>query len=211
MELRLAVFILTLPLLSTIVQSVRFQIESGVAKCIHDELKINSMTVAEYSVVNPNEGHPLPEHHKISVALFTPKEKRLHHGELIESGQFTYQVEENGKHLLCFLTDAHEPILNTTVELNWRSGIAAKGWSNVAKKETVDTMELELKKMEDTISVIMEEMFDFRDREEDMQELMRHTNSIMGYLGLVSLFICLSVAGIQVWHLKSFFEKKKII
>ena len=72
------------------------------------------------------------------MQLFTPKEKRLHHGELIESGQFTLQVEENGKHLLCFLTDAHEPILNTTVELNWRSGIAATGWSNVAKKETVD-------------------------------------------------------------------------
>ena len=48
-------------------------------------------------------------------------------------------------------------------------------------------------------------------REKEMQEFIKYTNSMMGYLGLVSLFICLSVAGLQLWHPKSFFEKKKMI
>lgn len=48
-------------------------------------------------------------------------------------------------------------------------------------------------------------------REEEMQELNRTTNSRMGWLSFLSLFVCLSVAGLQLWHLKTFFEKKKLI
>ncbi|KAI3698978.1 hypothetical protein L2E82_42927 [Cichorium intybus] len=138
MELGLAVFILSLPFLSITAQSIRFEIESGQAKCLSEEIRINSMTVGEYSVVNPNEGHPLPEHHKIIVALFSGSEKRYHHAELVESGHFALQVEEEGKHMLCFKANTHEPAVNTTVEFNWRSGVTAKGWSNVATKDSVD-------------------------------------------------------------------------
>ena len=48
-------------------------------------------------------------------------------------------------------------------------------------------------------------------REEEMQDLNNATNSKMGWLSLLSLLICLSVSGLQLWHLKSFFEKKKLI
>ncbi|CAN1313834.1 Transmembrane emp24 domain-containing protein p24delta8 [Linum perenne] len=44
-----------------------------------------------------------------------------------------------------------------------------------------------------------------------MQELNRSTNSTMGWLGVFSLLMSLSVATFQFWHLKTFFEKKKII
>lgn len=48
-------------------------------------------------------------------------------------------------------------------------------------------------------------------REAEMQELNRSTNSKMAWFSFLSLGICLSVAGLQFWHLKSFFEKKKLI
>ena len=69
MELGLVVFILILPFLSTICQSVRFDIESGKIKCMLEDIKIDSMTVGNYSIVNPNEGHPLPEHYQITVTV----------------------------------------------------------------------------------------------------------------------------------------------
>lgn len=43
-----------------------------------------------------------------------------------------------------------------------------------------------------------------------MQELNRTTNSRMGWLSFLSFFVCISVAGLQLWHLKTFFEKKKL-
>ncbi|MFS7990486.1 putative GOLD domain-containing protein [Helianthus anomalus] len=41
-----------------------------------------------------------------------------------------------------------------------------------------------------------------------MQEFTEVTNSRMMLLNFPSLFICLSVTGMQIWHLKSFFENK---
>ncbi|KAK4598612.1 hypothetical protein RGQ29_015889 [Quercus rubra] len=72
-------------------------------------------------------------------------------------------------------------------------------------------MELELKKMYDTVISIQEEMFYLREREEEMQVLNKTTNNRMAWLSFLSLIVCLSVAGLQVWHLKTFFTKKKLI
>ncbi|KAI3812027.1 hypothetical protein L1987_16728 [Smallanthus sonchifolius] len=211
MEVGLVVFILILLFLSTISKSIRFNVESGVTKCIAEDLRVKSMTVGEYSVVNPNEGQPLPGHHKIYVGVFAENERRFHDARGVESGQFGFIVVEDGKHFACFATLKHEPAVNTTVDLNWRSGVSVEGWTKVVKKGSVEAMELELKKMEDTINWIHEEMLYLREREHQMLKQNMKTNSIMGWSSLVSLFLCLSVAGLQLWHLKSFFEKKKII
>ncbi|KAJ0638265.1 putative transmembrane emp24 domain-containing protein [Helianthus annuus] len=48
-------------------QSLRFELESGHTKCIAEDIKSNSMTVGHYSIVNPNEGQPLPESHRITL------------------------------------------------------------------------------------------------------------------------------------------------
>ncbi|KAM2014752.1 hypothetical protein FF2_044570 [Malus domestica] len=72
-------------------------------------------------------------------------------------------------------------------------------------------MELELKKLYDTVSSIHDEMFYLREREEEMQQLNRSTNSKMAVFSGLSLFVCLSVAGLQLWHLKMFFARKKLL
>ena len=50
-----------------------------------------------------------------------------------------------------------------------------------------------------------------RSREEEMQELNRATNSKMATFSFLSLLVCLAVAGLQLWHLKTFFERKKLL
>ncbi|KAJ0635837.1 putative transmembrane emp24 domain-containing protein [Helianthus annuus] len=170
MEVGLLVFIVILPLLSTIAISIRFNVESGFTKCITDDIRIKSLTVGEYSVVNPNEGQPLPGHHRIYVGVFSENEKRFHDARDVESGQFGFVVTEDGKHLACFATINHEPPVNTSVDFTWRSGVAAEAWTKVVKKGSVDAMELELKKMEDTIKWIHEEMLYLRERFVDKNE-----------------------------------------
>ncbi|KAK1415951.1 hypothetical protein QVD17_31739 [Tagetes erecta] len=197
--------------LSTITQSVRFEIESGRTKCISEDIKTNSMTVGHYSVVNPDEQRPLPESHKFTLRVTSVHGNSYHYADHVQSGQFGFKAVEGGDYVACFFALDHRPPIKFSVEFDWRSGMAAKDWSSVAKKGSVDAMELELKKLEDTISFIHEEMFYLREREQDMQQLNRKTNSRMAMLSFLSLFVCLSVAGLQVWHLKSYFEKKKLI
>ncbi|KAL3654254.1 hypothetical protein CASFOL_003935 [Castilleja foliolosa] len=106
----------------------RVDLELGHTKCISEDIKSNLMTVGKYQIVNPNDGHPLPESHKVTLRA------------------------------------DHKPALTITVDFDWRSGVAAKDWTNVAKKGSVELMELELKKMFDTVQSIHDEMLYLRER-----------------------------------------------
>ncbi|KAL3631194.1 hypothetical protein CASFOL_024178 [Castilleja foliolosa] len=205
------VLISVLVLLWTRVESIRFDLESGHTKCISEDIKINSMTVGKYHIVNPNDGHPLPESHKVTVRVTSTHGNSYHYSDHVTEGQFAFHATEAGDYMACFFAADHKPALSITVDFDWKSGIAAKDWTNVAKKGSVELMELELKKMFDTVQSIHDEMFYLREREEEMQELNRSTNSKMFWFSFLSILVCLSVAGLQLWHLKSFFEKKKLI
>ncbi|KAL8157306.1 hypothetical protein AgCh_002125 [Apium graveolens] len=207
-------------LLTTITESVRFDLESGHTKCIAEDIKANSMTVGKYTIVNPNEAHhtfsqepqqPLPDSHKLTVRVTAASGNSYHYADHVQSGQFSFQAVEAGDYMACFWALDQSPATTMTVDFDWRSGVAAKDWSNVAKKGSIDAMEIEVKKLYETVTSIHEEMSYLREREEEMQDLNHTTNSKMGWLSLLSLLICLSVSGLQLWHLKSFFEKKKLI
>ncbi|KAL6567689.1 hypothetical protein OROGR_001357 [Orobanche gracilis] len=206
-------------LLRTTVESIRFDVESRRTKCISEDIKSNSMTVGKYHIINPNEGHPLPESHKVTVRVSSSHGNNHHYSDHVTEGHFAFQAVETGVYVVCFVAADHKPSTNVTIDFDWKSGIAAKDWANVAKKGSVEAvnwvpsqlMELELKKMFDTVQSIHDEMFYLREREEEMQELNISTNSKMFWFSFLSILVSLSVAGMQLWHLKSFFEKKKLI
>lgn len=61
--------LLTLALMCCFVNAMRFELPSGHTKCIAEDIKGNSMTVGNYNVVNPNEGFPIPDAHKITIRV----------------------------------------------------------------------------------------------------------------------------------------------
>ncbi|KAL4319427.1 hypothetical protein GQ457_18G024880 [Hibiscus cannabinus] len=205
------VLVLLVGVLSPASESLRFELQSGQTKCIAEDIKGNSMSVGKYHVVKPNEDHPLPDSHKITVRVTSSQGNSFHSAEKVESGQFAFTAAEQGDYISCFWAAEHTPQVTVTVDFDWRTGVHTKDWTNVAKKGQVNAMELELKNLFDTVQSIHEEMFYLREREEEMQELNKATTSKMFWLSFLSLFLCLSVAGLQFWHLKSFFQKKKLI
>ncbi|XP_066392696.1 transmembrane emp24 domain-containing protein p24delta9-like [Miscanthus floridulus] len=203
--------------------ALRFDLLSGHTKCISDDIKVGAMAVGKYHVMAPDDGasswsssspsqqQQLPDSHRISLRVTSPYGNSLHYAENVHSGNFAFTASEAGDYLACFWAPDHRPPATVAFEFDWRSGVSARDWSAVAKKGQVEMMELELRKLEDNIRSIHEEMFYLREREVEMQELNRRTNSRMAWLGFVSLAICLSVAGLQLWHLKNFFERKKLL
>uniref|UniRef100_A0A2P2QMC0 Transmembrane emp24 domain-containing protein 10 n=1 Tax=Rhizophora mucronata TaxID=61149 RepID=A0A2P2QMC0_RHIMU len=211
LQLSVVVITATIWVLSSTSESLRFDLESGRTKCISEDIKSGALTVGKYDVLNPNEGHPLPDSQKLTVKVTSSYGNVYHEAEKVGTGNFAFTAPEKGDYMACFFAEEHKPPITLTVEFEWRSGMAAKDWSNVAKKGSVEVMELELKKMYDNVMAIQEEMYYLREREEEMQDLNRSTNSRMGWLSFLSLLVCLSVAGLQVWHLRTFFQKKKLI
>ncbi|VVA91259.1 unnamed protein product [Arabis nemorensis] len=208
---RSSIVLLILSILSPVTLSMRYELLSGHTKCISEEIHANAMSVGKYSIVNPNEDHPLPASHKITVRVTSPQGTAYHEADGVDSGQFSLTAVETGDYITCFSAAEHQPETMMTIDFDWRTGIHTKEWSNVAKKSQIEMMEFEVKRLFETVTSIHDEMFYLRDREEEMHELNKSTHSKMAWLSFLSLGICLSVAGLQFWHLKTFFEKKKLI
>ncbi|KAG8661724.1 hypothetical protein MANES_01G033100v8 [Manihot esculenta] len=158
------VIITILGILSSTSQSVRFDLQSGHTKCISEDIRSNSMTVGKYSIVNPHDGQPLPESHKLTARVTSSYGNSYHYADHVESGQFAFTAAEEGDYMACFWAADHKPQVTLTVDFDWKSGVAAKDWTNVAKKGSIDVMELELKKLHDTVVSIQEEMYFLRER-----------------------------------------------
>lgn len=48
-------------------------------------------------------------------------------------------------------------------------------------------------------------------REAEMREVSERTNSRVAWFSIMSLGVCIVVSILQLWHLKSYFQKKKLI
>ncbi|MED6131578.1 hypothetical protein PIB30_010898 [Stylosanthes scabra] len=134
------------------VESVQLELKSGHTKCISDEISENAMTVGNYFIVNPNEGSPMPDSHKISLRVGSPSGNSYHYAETVDSGNFWFTAEEAGDYTACFWAIDHTPEVTLIIDFDWKSGVAIKDWSMVAKKGHIEAMELELKKLFDTLS-----------------------------------------------------------
>ncbi|XP_049365071.1 transmembrane emp24 domain-containing protein p24delta9-like [Solanum verrucosum] len=203
--------VVILGFIATQVESLRFDLQSGLTKCIAEDIKSHAMTVGKYHIVNPNEGYPLPDTHKVTVRVTSTYGNTYHQGDNVVEGHFAFEAAEAGDYMTCFFAADHKPPVTVTLDFDWKTGVAAKDWTRVAKKGSVEVMEFELKKMLENVKAIHDEMFFLREREAEMQELNRSTNSKMAWMTGLSIFLCLGVAGLQLWHLKTFFEKKKLI
>lgn len=48
-------------------------------------------------------------------------------------------------------------------------------------------------------------------REAEMRNINERTNSRVAWLSVMSLLVCVGLAAFQLWYLKSYFERKKLL
>ncbi|KAK9217837.1 hypothetical protein WN943_006467 [Citrus x changshan-huyou] len=177
-------------------------------KCVSEEIQNNVVVLADYVVVSDDHSHSPT----ISVKVTSPYGNNLHNRENVTYGQFAFTTHEAGNYLACFWVDGHNPGGgDVSVNIDWKTGIAAKDWESVARKEKLEGVELELRKLEGAVEAIHENLLYLKTKEAEMREVSEKTNSRVAWYSLMSLGVCIVVSGVQVWHLKQFFQKKKLI
>lgn len=192
-----------------VAEAIWFQIPSSGTKCVSEEIQNNVVVLADYYVINEDR----PEHTPlVSAKVTSPYGNNLHHSENVTHGQFAFTTSEAGNYMACFWLDDHQQQAGTTtLSLDWKIGIAAKDWDSVAKKEKIEGVELDLRRLEGTVQSIHNNLIYLREREAEMREVSERTNARVAWFSIMSLGLCIVVAVFQLWHLKRFFEKKKLI
>ncbi|XP_071724197.1 transmembrane emp24 domain-containing protein p24delta3-like [Rutidosis leptorrhynchoides] len=197
--------ILASQLLTT--QAVWLTLPPSGTKCVSEEIQTNVVVLADYVVVSQDHNH-LPT---ISVKVTSPYGNDLYHKENITYGQFALTTSEAGNYLACFWLDGQHGKGETNVNLDWKIGIAAKDWESVARKEKIEGVELELRKLEGAVEAIHENLLYLKSREAEMRTLSETTNARVARFSIMSLGACIVASGLQIMHLKSYFQKKKLI
>ncbi|EFJ16199.1 hypothetical protein SELMODRAFT_117173 [Selaginella moellendorffii] len=207
----LSVLVISLLLCVSPARSLSFEIHKERTKCMNEELHSGALVLGEYRVTDPKELDK-PAIHKIHARLSDPDGYTLHLAEGVDKGQFGFKASTTGVYVACFWlenVDAKEAVV--AVDLDWKTGVAAKDWGNIAKREHIDGVELELRKIEELVDSIHEEMLFLREKEQEMRAFNESTNTRIVVLGALSLLFCLLVAVFQSLHMKVFFERKKLL
>ncbi|XP_052194848.1 transmembrane emp24 domain-containing protein p24delta3-like [Diospyros lotus] len=205
----LPVMLLLLLLLLPAGEAIWLNLPSTGTKCVSEEIQNNVVVLADYIVISDDQNRPSPT---ISVKVTSPYGNNLHHQENVTHGQFAFTTKEAGNYLACFWVGGHrEGSGDVSVNLDWKTGIAAKDWESVARKEKIEGVALELRKLEGAVEAIHENLMYLKEKEADMRIVSERTNTRVAWFSIMSLGICIVVSVLQLWYLKRFFQKKKLI
>ncbi|KAK9743386.1 hypothetical protein RND81_03G235700 [Saponaria officinalis] len=177
----------------------------GAMKCVSEEIQNNVVVVGDYIVID-EKGHSSPT---INAKVTSPYGNQLYHSENVTYGQFAFTANEIGSYVACFwVAGEHQ---SATLNIDWKIGFTAKDWDSVAKKEHLEGLELELRKLEGAVENILENLILLQRKEWVMREVSEKTNARVAWYGVMSLGIGITASIYQVWHLRRFFQKKKLI
>ncbi|EPS66027.1 hypothetical protein M569_08752 [Genlisea aurea] len=194
-------------------RAVWIELPSSGSKCVSEELKDKVVVLGDYysfytdiSDVN-NTGFPT-----MSVKIVSPFGKTVHQEEKASRGQFAFTATESGSYEACFSPSGGNLIgRNVTLGVEWKTGIAAQDWESVAKKDKIDGLELELQKLEAGVRTIHGNIMNMVNRESEMRFNSEVTNSRVAFFSITSLGVCIVTSILQLWYLKTYFRKKKLI
>lgn len=198
-------------LISVLVVSnaIKFELQPNTEKCIKEEFRPDTLVkgVAEvmpilgdmqvYMTIVDHENSPVYENRDLTKATFA-----------FTSQSSSDQVEYS----FCF-KDQYNGLERSprVVSLKLDVGEKEKDWSEVARKENLKPLELELRKMQDSVTTIQADFNYMKGREARHRDTNESTNSRVGWMTFSSLIVLVCLGLGQMYYLKKYFKSKKLI
>jgi p24 family protein delta-1 len=133
-----------------------------------------------------------------------------------KQGTFALTTSVAGEYAFCFLDmprqgQAFAPGTKRRVTFEYRTGVAARDYSEVAKREHLEPLAVELRKMEDLVRDVNSDMQYLRDRERLMRDTNESTNSRVIWLGIVSSSVLVVLGFAQIYSFYAYLKHKKVL
>lgn len=144
----------------------------------------------------------------IRVRLFDPNGNTVQNKENNNLIKITYTSHEPGNHQIC-LDNYGNSEVNIAFEVT--SGIYAKDYTEISKKEKLKPVEINLQKMEDMMGFVIHEFENIMQSERRGDELNDSIANTISFFFVVVLVIMGFVGFIQVTYVKNHFKNRKLI
>jgi len=190
-------------------QSLMFHVYVEEEKCFREELARDVVVLGEFHV-----GNSFNTIHHIRVNDASGKE--VWKKDVNAEGTFAFTTDSAGEISVCFY-ERPKPDLNVhpdtkrEITFTLKTGVDAKDYSAVAKKDDLKPIELEMLKLEDLLEQINVDMKYLRTREDHHRSTNESTNDRVLWLSISSMIILLTLGIFQIFYLKRYFQQKKLI
>jgi len=217
--------------------ALQFFLKSGQKKCFSEDVTAGTRVLGEYLVtagpgkldvelvVTGPDGKVIFQKDNIDQGKFTfespagPQRGQHPHGNVGEADKEHQEFDENYgdvwptyNYQFCLSgKNGDGPETKRKITLHVSTGAAAKDYSTVAKVEHLDNLEIALRRMEDEVKSILEELEHMRAREEAMRSINESVSRRVLWYSIIS---CLVMIGAGIWqarYLNAFFRAKKLI
>ncbi|KAF8926917.1 endoplasmic reticulum vesicle protein 25 [Dissophora ornata] len=128
----------------------------------------------------------------------------------------TFLTKHAGDVFACFtnvLADGYQPDPRymRTIDIDFDIGSETIDYAKLAEQEKLKPMEVELRKLEDMVKDILENMEHLQAREERMRNTNESTNERVKYFSTLTMVVLVALGLWQIFYLKRFFRKKRLI
>ena len=136
------------------------------------------------------------------------------HGELIATreNQYTFKIgfsaHSSGNYQVCFENKEEQ---DEVIVFQFLSGVDAKDYSEVAKKENLKPIELNIMKLEDTVTQLLTELNAVMTKEQTTISLNDSISSKVMTLSIGTLVIMVVIGLMQTFYIQKYLKKKKLI
>ena len=170
-----------------------------VCVCYSEDVLAGELLIGDFTI-SPADG-------RVSVAVNDAVGNSVYSKSVSSDGKFAHTASKPGEYRMCF----HNSEGNSakTVGLTLSSG--GRDYKEMAKKDNLKPLELELKRLEDSIIQIHSEMKFLQQREVQMREINDSTSSRVIWFSVVSMIVLVALNGGQILYLKKYFQSKKLI
>ena len=187
-------------------QAMFFELPIKTEKCLKEEIHKNVLVTGEFDITE-YQGV------KVSLKVTDSNGHILYQNPDAKKGKFAFTTDDYDMFQVCFssVSNLQGRFKPHEVHLQMKHGIEAKNYEEIAKAEKLKPLEVELRRMEDLSSSIVNAFTYMKQREEEMKDTNESTNSRVLYFSIFSMLCLVGLATWQVLYLRKFFKSKKLI
>uniref|UniRef100_A0A7S1G8D0 GOLD domain-containing protein n=1 Tax=Bicosoecida sp. CB-2014 TaxID=1486930 RepID=A0A7S1G8D0_9STRA len=183
-----------------------FKLKDGTSRCFIEEVPSDTLVVAEYKSPDTTESR------SVEASVKSPSGAEVITRVLDAEGRFAFTSDEAGEHIVCFQLSGQFFGTPTEVRVDLRLNVGemAIDYAEIARKEHLSTLELEVRKLNDKMRDVKREQNYQRSRELKFRDTSEATNSRVQWWSLFQTAV-LVVSGVyQVKVLKDFFRSRRL-
>jgi len=203
----MAVYCVVLAVTLSPTQGLRFHLQPNTKRCLKEEMRKDVLVTGEYELT-------LAAGQRTDLSVTDSKGHTAFARENLDRGKFAVTSDEDDIFDFCFtsyLQTGHQTGPEREVHLEMKHGVEAKSYEELANVGKLKPLEMELTKLEDLSSSIVQDFEYMKKREEEMRDTNESTNNRVLYLSIFSMLCLLGLATWQVLYLRRFFKAKKLI